>query len=118
MLFQHLDHFNSFTWIYLVPHGQRICGNYYGLVIVDDYSRFCWTIFLPSKDEMFSAFTRFAKLAQNKLNSKMIAIWSDHGGEFENHLFEEYCDKFGIEHNFSAPITPNKMALWRVKIVF
>ena len=29
----------------------RIGGNYYGLVIVDDYSRFYWTFFLCSKDE-------------------------------------------------------------------
>jgi hypothetical protein len=38
-------------------------GNYYGFVLVDDYSRFTWTIFLHSKDETFSAFTRFAKLS-------------------------------------------------------
>ena len=47
---------------------KSIGGNYYGLVIADDYSRFCWTIFLHSKDETFSAFTRFSQLSQNKLN--------------------------------------------------
>jgi len=26
-------------------------GNYYGLVIVDDYSRFIWTLFIATKDE-------------------------------------------------------------------
>ena len=36
----------------------------------------------------------------------MVVIRSDQGGEFENHLFEEYCDKYGIEYNFSSPITP------------
>ena len=84
---------------------KSIGRNYYGLVIVYDYSRFCWTFFLRSKDETFIAFTRFAKIGQNKMNSKIVVIRSDHGGEFENHLFEEYRDKFGIEHNFSAPIT-------------
>ena len=64
------------------PQTKNIGGNYYDLVIVDDYSRFCWTFFLRSKDETFSAFTRFAKLSQNKLNSKIVAIRSDHGGEF------------------------------------
>ena len=66
---------------------KSIGGNYYGLVIVNDYSRFCWTFFLRSKDETFIAFTRFAKIAQNKMNSKIVVIRSDHGGEFENHLF-------------------------------
>ena len=97
---------------------KSIGGNYYGLVNVDDYSKFCWTFFLCSKDETFSAFTRFAKLAQKKLTSKIVDIRSDHGGEFENHLFEEYCDKFGIKHNFQHLELHNKMVLWSVKIVF
>ena len=30
------------------------------------------------------------------------------GGEFENHLFEQFCDDNGIDHNFSAPRTPQQ----------
>ena len=33
----------------------------YVLVIVDDYSRFTWVLFLHSKDEAFENFTSFAK---------------------------------------------------------
>ena len=33
---------------------------------------------------------------------------SDHGGEFENKEFEMFCDEYGIEHNFSAPRTPQQ----------
>ena len=33
---------------------------------------------------------------------------SDHGKEFENKLFEEFCYKFRITHNFSAPRTPQQ----------
>ena len=35
-------------------------------------------------------------------------IQSDHGKEFENKLFEEFFDEFGITHNFSAPRTPQQ----------
>ena len=35
-------------------------------------------------------------------------ISSDHGGEFENHLFENFCDEHGIEHQFSCPRTPQQ----------
>jgi hypothetical protein len=66
---------------------KSLGGNYYGFVIVDDFSRFCWTIFLVSKSDTFAAFERFAKLSQNKLNTNIVSIRSDHGGEFENHLF-------------------------------
>ena len=41
-----------------------------------------------------------------KKNLKIASIRSDHGGEFENKDFELFCDEHGIEHNFSAPRTP------------
>jgi transposase InsO family protein len=31
-------------------------GKWYVLVIVDDYSRYCWVFFLESKDEVFEHF--------------------------------------------------------------
>lgn len=95
----HMDLFGS--------SGIKILGcNYHGFVIVDDYTRFCWTIFLSSKDETFLAFTKFAKLLQNKMDLKVVVIRRDHEGEFENHLFDNYINEYGIENNFSAPRTP------------
>ncbi|KAK2382949.1 putative mitochondrial protein [Trifolium repens] len=87
---------------------KSLGGNYYGLVIVDDYSRFCWTLFLSSKSDTLFAFKQFAKMIQNKLDLKIISIRSDHGGEFENNNFDKFCSKHGIEHNFSAPRTPQQ----------
>jgi len=54
-------------------------GNYYALVIVDDFSSFTWTLFLESKSETFSAFKKFAKRLQN-MCSNICVIRSDHGG--------------------------------------
>ena len=36
---------------------------------------------------------------------KIVRIRSDHGKEFENTIFFEFCDKHGIAHEFSAPKT-------------
>lgn len=33
---------------------------------------------------------------------------SDHGTEFENNKFDEYCREHGMDHNFSAPRTPQQ----------
>jgi transposase InsO family protein len=33
-------------------------------------------------------------------------ILSDHGREFENVRFEEFCHSYGIQQEFSSPITP------------
>ncbi|KAG9453422.1 hypothetical protein H6P81_006326 [Aristolochia fimbriata] len=39
---------------------------------------------------------------------KIIRLRSDHGREFENKDFAEFCDKKGIHHEFSAPKTPQQ----------
>jgi transposase InsO family protein len=35
-------------------------------------------------------------------------IRSDHGREFENTKFEEFCLSYGIKQEFSSPITPQQ----------
>jgi len=83
-------------------------GNYYALVIVDDYSRFTWTFFLTLQSEAFKAFKKFAKLVQNEKDLKIKIIRTDYGREFQNESFENFCDENGILHNFSAPRTPQQ----------
>ena len=80
----------------------------YALVIVDDYSRFTWTLFLRNKDDAFGKFTDLCKLIQNQKATSIVTIRSDHGGEFENELFSDFCSKNGIKHEFSVPRTPQQ----------
>ena len=80
--------------------------NRYVLVIVDDFSRFTWTIFLKNKYETFSEFEALMKKTQRKLRVHLVSIRSDHGTEFENLQFMDYWVEHGISHNFSAPRTP------------
>ena len=83
-------------------------GKGYILVIVDDYSRFTWTMFLATKDETYDVFEIFVRLVQKKLSIEVINIRSDHGSEFENSKFLNFCSTNGIDHNFSAPRTPQQ----------
>jgi len=83
-------------------------GNYYALVIVDDFSRYTWTLFLESKSDAFFAFKKLARRLQNTKNSNIGSIRSDHGGEFQNEKFSKFCEKMGIFHNLSAPRTPQQ----------
>ena len=83
-------------------------GNLYALVIVDDFSRYTWTLFLAAKNDTFHAFKRLAKMLENEKSSKIVSIRSDHGREFQNEKFEHFCEKHGINHNFSAPRTPQQ----------
>ena len=75
-------------------------------MIVEDYTRFGWVLFLAHKNEAFSAFEPFRKKIQNEKDLKISSIRSDHGTEFESNLFESFCEEFGISHNFSCPRTP------------
>ena len=77
-------------------------------MIVDDYSRFTWTLFLASKDETFEKFVTFIKKVEKRVGHSLISLRSDHGTEFENSSFIDYCNEHGVEHNFSAPRTPQQ----------
>jgi len=67
-----------------------LAGKQYGFVIVDDFSRYTWVLFLKHKDE---AFEIFCSLVQNEKESNIISVRSDHGGEFENLSFKTFFDK-------------------------
>ena len=83
-------------------------GNLHALLIVDDFSRCTWTLFLATKNDMFHAFKRLAKMLENEKSSKIVSIRSDHGGEYQNERFEHFCEKHGTKHNFSTPRTPQQ----------
>jgi transposase InsO family protein len=61
-----------------------IGGNKYGLIIIDDYSRFTWVLFLQDKSETQVVLKKFLKRAQNEFYAKVKKIRSDKGTEFKN----------------------------------
>ena len=85
-----------------------IGGNKYGLVIVDDYSRFTWVFFLHDKSEVQETFKKFAKRAQNEFETKIKKVRSDNDTEFKNTNVEEFLDEEDIGHEFSVPYTPQQ----------
>ena len=90
-------------------------GKSYGFVIVDDYSRFTWVYFFAHKDESLHTFIRHCKKVQNEKDFTLINVKSGHGGEFENHGFESFCNEHGYGHNFSAPRTPQQNGIVKRK---
>ena len=81
-------------------------GSKYAFVILDYYNRYTWTYFLAHKSDCFRYFFKFCKLVQNEKGSMISSIRSDHGGEFQNHDFQEFCEFNGYNHNFSTPRNP------------
>ena len=58
------------------------------------------------KTEAFDAFRKLAKVIQNEKGLNIVSIRSDHGSEFQNDSFENFCEENGIYHKFYAPRTP------------
>ncbi|GJW66911.1 retrovirus-related pol polyprotein from transposon TNT 1-94 [Tanacetum coccineum] len=53
-------------------------------VIVDDYSRYTWTLFLRSKDETPEVLKDFLRMIQRNLQAQVITVRTDRGTEFLN----------------------------------
>ncbi|WRX11446.1 Integrase [Theobroma cacao] len=83
-------------------------GKSYGFVIVDDYSRYTWVYFFAHKNDALQAFLSYCKKVENEKGLAIVSIRSDHGEEFENDEFEKLCNEEGLDHNFSAPRTPQQ----------
>jgi hypothetical protein len=72
-------------------------GNWYALVIVDDYSHYSWFFFLESKDEVFEHFRNLPLRLNNEHPNCLKAIHSDNRTEFKNAPFNQFCLEHGVD---------------------
>nr|KAJ0209889.1 hypothetical protein LSAT_V11C400174360 [Lactuca sativa] len=87
---------------------QTIQGKKYILVVVDGFSYFTWVFFLRLKSEAPEEMINFIKQIELKLKRPVRRIRSDNGLEFKNNTLDSFLKDKGIEHNFSAPYTPQQ----------
>lgn len=78
----------------------------YVFVLIDDFSRYMWTILLNTKSEAFSKFKTFKNLVEQETKTKVETFRTDRGGEFLSHEFKVYCDAHGINRHTTAPYSP------------
>ncbi|MCH86050.1 retrovirus-related pol polyprotein from transposon tnt 1-94 [Trifolium medium] len=83
-------------------------GSRYAFVVVDDYSRYTWIKFIREKSDTFEVFKDLCIQLQREKDLLIVKIRSDHGREFENARFNEFCTSEGIKHEFSSAITPQQ----------
>jgi transposase InsO family protein len=97
----HMDFFGLVAYL-------SINGIKYGLVIVDDYSRFTWVFFLQDKSKTQETLKHFLRRSQNEFKLKVKKIRSNNGSKLKNLQVEEYLEEEGIKHEFSTPYTPQE----------
>ncbi|GJR29002.1 retrovirus-related pol polyprotein from transposon TNT 1-94 [Tanacetum coccineum] len=88
---------------------KSINGKKYILVIVDDYSRYTWTLFLRSKDETPEVLKDFLTMIQRNLQAPE-SFYSrlTNGTEFLNKTLNAFFKEEVIEHQTSTPRTPEQ----------
>nr|GEW25294.1 hypothetical protein [Tanacetum cinerariifolium] len=79
-----------------------INGKKYILVIVNDYSRYTWTLFLRSKDETPQVLKEFLTMIQRNRQAPVITVRTDKGTEFLNKTLNAFFKEEGIEHQTST----------------
>jgi transposase InsO family protein len=92
-----------------------IGGSKYCLIIVDDYSRFTWVLFLQEKSQTQETLKRFLRRAQNEFGLRIKKIRSDNGTEFKNSQMEGFLEEEGIKNEFSSTYTPQQNGVVEIK---
>ena len=55
-------------------------GEYYFMLLIDDYTRMTWVTFLKEKIEAFEKFKIFKAMVENETHMKIKCLRSDNGG--------------------------------------
>lgn len=80
----------------------------YVFVLVDDCTRYMWTVLLERKSEAYEKFKTFKKLAEQETKTEMKTFRTDRGGEFMSQEFISFCEKSGINRHLTAPYSPQQ----------
>ncbi|GJU43429.1 putative ribonuclease H-like domain-containing protein [Tanacetum coccineum] len=87
---------------------ESINGKKYILVIVDDYSRYTWVYFLPTKDEAPDMIINFINQVQRSLKAQILKIRTENGTEFKNEKLQSFYATLGIVHHTLIARTPQQ----------
>nr|GEX85164.1 integrase, catalytic region, zinc finger, CCHC-type, peptidase aspartic, catalytic [Tanacetum cinerariifolium] len=89
---------------------EQLCSSCekYILVIIDDYSRYTWTLFLRSNDETPEVLKDFLTMIQRYLQAPVISVRTQTDTEFLNKTLHAFFKEERIEHQTSTAQTPKQ----------
>jgi histone deacetylase 1/2 len=68
---------------------------------IDDYRKYMWIYLLRCKSEVFLCFKEFQTMVERQFNTKVLAVQSDWGGEYQS--LNTFFKHLGISHHVSCP---------------
>lgn len=97
-------------------HGD-LCGpitpptaakNKYIFVLIDDHSRYMWSILLKEKGEAFEKLKKFKVMVEQETGAIIKTLRTNRGGEFTSQEFQLFCETHGIQRHLTAPYSPQQ----------
>ena len=97
-------------------HGD-LCGpitpstaarNRYIFVLIDDHSRYMWTILLREKSGAFEKFKSFKAMVEQETKQSYKTFRTDISGKFTSTKFNMFCEESGVHRHLTAPYTPQQ----------
>ena len=82
----------------------RYGANYF-ITFIDDFTRFGHVYLISHKSEALDCFTKFTRLVENQLSTKIRALRSDRGREYLSEQFKNFCDEKGIARQLTISYT-------------
>ena len=83
-------------------------GRRYFLLFIDDYTRMMWVYFIQQKSDAFSCFKEFKALVEKQSGYSLKILRTDRGGEFNGHIFINFCNDHGIKKELTVRHTPQQ----------
>ncbi|OUC43869.1 integrase core domain protein [Trichinella nativa] len=80
----------------------------YMMTLIDDYSRFTVVYLLKTKDEAVDRIKDYVATLHTKFGRNPVTLRTDNGREYVNQRLRSFLREKGIEHQFSAPYTPQQ----------
>jgi hypothetical protein len=97
---------------------MSIGGNKYGFIIVDDFTRFTWLLFLNEKSEVFNIFKNFIKRSENEFELKIKKVRSVMEVSLGTQKLISYMMIKALSMSFWPSILHNQMTLLRGRIEY
>ena len=85
---------------------KSVGRNRYFVTFINEFTRKLWIYLLAKKDLVFGVFKKFRLLVQNETGEMISRLRTDGGGEYTSNEFNDFCSSNDINHEVTAPHTP------------
>jgi transposase InsO family protein len=81
-------------------------GDGYFVSFIDKFTRKLWIYLIAKKSEVFEVFKKFRMMVQNESGEVISKLRTDGGGEYTSNEFKSFRASDDINHEITAPYTP------------